>query len=239
MKKKILLIIGYVFIQKISFGQIDESKSYLYLFSDSVVYGNIIVDENSFSGTKHFSVNSKVIEPNLVKFYKDEIGFYANIKYLKFSGSSRFAERIRQGRINLYKKEAANYKSILYNVLLGWPDRMIISANESYYYYNKNFDNLKKISYKNLNSDLSDNPESMKHLNKYKSITHIQTAINIVGGISLIAGYVGLLDNLSSNGNKKPTVAITGLLMGTVCIFTNYFLILSKRKHLINAIVIY
>jgi len=119
MKRKVLLFFLILWNIGLIFGQVDENKNFIYSFSDSVIYGRIIEYKTPFLGSSHFLVDSKKIQPDLVKFYRNETGFYANTKTVNFSGTSSFTERIRKGRINLYEKETTTYSPGHFNSTTG------------------------------------------------------------------------------------------------------------------------
>jgi hypothetical protein len=85
-----------------------------------------------------------------VKFYKKEKGFHANIKNMHPLGSSYFVPRVKKGKINLYESRTAYYNT--YN------SRQVAVTSLSNSYYNMGFGDIKPPKYKNLFTDLSDNP---------------------------------------------------------------------------------
>lgn len=241
MKRKVLLFFLILWNIGLIFGQVDENKNFIYSFSDSVIYGRIIEYKTPFLGSSHFLVDSKKIQPDLVKFYRNETGFYANTKTVNFSGTSSFTERIRKGKINLYEKETTTYSPGHFNSTTGMYSGGMITKNIKNY-YNKGFGDLKKANYQNLNLDLSDNPASMIYLNKYKSVRDAQTVLYIVGGATLIGGFATLINKIQNtdSNDSEPEPNVTGSLVavgiGAGCFWVSYFMSFSKPKHLRNAI---
>lgn len=238
-----ITLLTFLTLWNISFisGQVDENKHFIYFFSDSVVYGRIIEYETPFFGNTHFLVDSKKIQPDLVKFYRNETGFYANTKTVSFSGTSSFTERIRKGKINLYEKETTTYNPGHFNPSTGMYSGGMATRNIKNY-YNKEFGDLKKANYQNLSLDLSDNPESMIYLNKYKTTRDAQTVLYIVGGATLIAGFATLINKTKdwdgSDSQTEPNVFgnIVAIGVGAGCFWVSYFIGFSKPKNLRIAI---
>ncbi len=231
MKRKTQLTLLVLFNLSFLYGQVDESRNYLYLFSDSVIYGRIIQYKKQFV-KPYFLINSTKVKPDLVKFCKNETGFYANLKNLNTWSSPDFAQRIRKGKINLYESR------VIYTN--GMPKKI-------YNYYNKGFGDLKKANYENLHIDLSDNPESEKYLDKYKSFRDGEVLSAIIGGVAVIAGFATLISKTQSGDDygygeqTEPDVtgSIVTIGLGTACFTVTYILNLSKPKHLKSAIDVY
>lgn len=241
MKRIALLTFLTIWNMSSIFGQVEENKNFIYFFSDSVIYGRIIEYKTPFLRSSYLLVDSNKIQLNLVKFYCNETGFYANTKTVDFLGVSSFTERIRKGEINLYEKvtittypDHINYTTGMYTV--GMPTKNIKN------YYNKGFGDLKKANYQNLSLDLADNPESIIYLNKYKSTRDAQTVLYIVGGATLIAGFATLINKTTDwdGSDSQPEPNVTGNLVavavGAGCFLVSYSIGFSKPKHLRSAI---
>lgn len=238
MRSKVFLIVLLVISQKILFGQIDESKEYVYFFNDSILYGNVNY-KKPFIGTAYLKVDSLKIQLDKVKFYKNQTGFFANSKYINFSEISSFSERIRKGKINLYEKENTNYSPGHFSAngtyMGGSVTKTILN------YYNKGFGDLKKANYSNLSVELNENPESLIHLNKFKRARNTQNTLYAVGGAILIGGFATLINKTKDvDYDTEPSPNVTGNLVaigaGAVCFAVSYAISFSKPEHLRNAI---
>ena len=90
--------------------------------------------------------------------------------------------------------------------------------------------------------DLADSPESMLHLNKYKSINSTQTVLIVAGSGILITGFAMLINKTKDADNSpnqvKPNVtgSIVTICVGTGCIWASYIISFSKPKQLRKAI---
>jgi hypothetical protein len=216
------------------------NRNFLYTYMGDIIYGRIIDHKTPFLGRSRFEVDSKEIQPDIVTFYKNETGFYANTKEVNSSGSSIFTVRIRKGRINLYEKETTNYSPGYFSVSTGMYYGGYITKTIKNY-YNKGFGELKKANYKNLRTDLANDPESMLYLDKYKSISSAQTVLQIVGGGLIVVGFATLINNTKdwhgSDKQSEPNVTgnIVTIFMGGVCFLTSYCLSFSKPKQLRKA----
>jgi len=203
-----MMILGLILLSLVSFGQVDETKNYLYLYSDSVIYSKFITFESPFFSEGYFILDSNEILSKKVKFYKKENDFYASLNY------NEFALRVCKGKINLYEivKFGVNHTKYILN------------------FYNKNFEDLKDANYTNLKIDLADNKESLLYLNKFKKIRNIQTVLCLVGGASILGCITTLPNNSSGTGN------IIALIGGGCCFWASYFISFSKPKQLRRAI---
>lgn len=238
MRKTFYLIIFFGILQNTLFGQIHESKEYVYLFTDSVIYGNVDYMQ-PFFGSAYLKVDSLKVQLYKVKFYKNQTGFFANSKNINFSGTSSFSERVRKGRINLFEKENTTCNPGHFT-----PTGMY--AGGTYYktilnYYNRGFGDLKKANYKNLSVELADNPESIVYLNKFKSVRNTQNVLYVVGGAILVGGFATLVNKTSDvDYDTEPSPNVTGNLVavgvGMGCFLVSYAISFSKPQHLRDAI---
>ncbi|MEN8156438.1 MAG: hypothetical protein ABFS10_05780 [Bacteroidota bacterium] len=228
---------------KFLYGQVDETRNFIYLYSDSVVYGEIIEFKTPFLGASHILVDSRKYSTELIKFYRNETGFYANTKEVYISLTPYFTQRIRSGRLNLFESDIVKYTSGHFSSSTGHytPGS---STRKIKNYYNKGYSNLKKANYKNLSLDLTDNPKSMLYLKKYKSATTGQTVLYLVGGAIAAGGLATLIiktndaDFGSESGpNITSNFVVTGIGAGMVGV--GYYISLNKPKHLRNAITVY
>jgi len=180
--------------------QVDESKDFLYLYSDSVVFAKKVTLRTDFFDSWQLRADSKRVPTAQVKFFNNKDGFFANTRKLTFGRESEFTERIIEGRINLFQEWT--YDPLSYD------RRSIYRARRAQQidfrmYYNKGYDDLKNVSYTNLKADMSDNKESMNLLSSYRKSINASRAMYIAGGASLVAGIVSLLVATSSNGDMS------------------------------------
>ena len=243
--KRITLLLVLLFGKlALLFSQIDEAKNYVIFYTDSVIYAKNIEFETPAFSENYLAVDALKIKPDHVKYFKCETGFYANIKSLNANGQSSFVQRIRKGKINLYKDDF-------------WVSSpMFVGANGTYsggvstrvsiQYYEKENETIKRAKYKNLKLDLADNPRSMDLLNQFKKSRNTQVVLYLTGGALLVAGTIGLINHAENSNNNSfdtnrsatalPTVA---LLSGATCFFINYIIDLQKPKKIKKAIEIY
>jgi hypothetical protein len=238
MKRIFYLIIFLGILQKALFGQVNESKEYVYFFTDSVIYGNVDY-KKPFFGPAYLKVDSLKIQLDKVKFYKNQTGFFANSKNINFSGTSSFSERIRKGRINLFEKENINYSPGQFSstgmYMGGSTTKTILN------YYNKGFGELKKADYKNLSIELADNPESLIYLNKFKSVQKTQNVLYAVGGALFVAGFATLVNKTYDvDYDTEPSPNVTSNLvaigLGAGCFLVSYTISFSKPEYLRDAV---
>ncbi|MCX2452101.1 hypothetical protein OQX61_12585 [Pedobacter sp. PLR] len=212
-----------------------DSKNYLYLFSDSVIYAKKIQLRPDFSGYWQFKADSRRVPVDQVKFFNNEDGFFANTRKLSFIGETSFSERVLEGKINLYQERP--YDPYMYR--RGYssygPNRQY-PANLSMY-YNKGYGDLKRVRYKNLAEDMADHPESMQFLNDYKKSTSLSKIMYVTAGASIIAGFVSILSSGTSfsKGSNFTTGAIL-MGVGTGLSVSGYMIQLSGTKNIERAV---
>lgn len=239
MKPILTLIAAYAICSRMAYAQPDESREFIYLYSDSVIYAGHIDLERNYSGSLYLWADSKRIHPEQVKFFQNNRGFFANVKDLNLMGETSFSERIRQGRINLYEAKTVRWDE--YDSPQAYhPGQPVVIDRRNY--YNVGFGSLKRANYVNLSIDLADNPKSMAFLSRYRSAKRTQMAMYVTAGASLLAGVVSFLSagsgdlhasrsGLSSIG---PGLALLGA--GTGLAAGGYLMGPSATKHLKYAV---
>ena len=240
MKKTILIIIGFL-VQLSVIAQINSNKDFVYFFNDSIKYGEVEF-KSPFVGTDYILLNSEKISIDHIKFYKNITGFHANTKNVNFWGTPAFSECISKGKINLFEKVNVNHSmghwttSGMY--VGGGSSKTILN------YYNKGFGDLKKANYVNLSLDLADNPESMKHLEKFRKLRNTQTGFYLASGAAVLVGFVTLVNKTSGvDYDTEPSPNVTAELVtigvGAVCGIVGYTISFSKPEHLRRAVNVY
>jgi hypothetical protein len=226
----------------------EETKNFLYLYSDSVIYADHIYYESSPYGSPRFIVDSKQIHAEQVKFFNSNQGFFANVRDLTLRGTTSFSERIRKGKINLFERENVDFDRFYYTpygtYATGGP---AVSRSN---FYNIGYGDLKRTNYANLKVDLADNPRSMMFLRQLNQTRQISTLLLGAGGATFLAGLVTLVKKGSGAGesdgfpspgwssnikepNFGPSFALLGItLLGSV----GYLVSLKKTKQLKRAI---
>jgi hypothetical protein len=180
--------------------QVDLPKNFLYLYSDSLISGDRIIYESEFDGSSHFIVDSRRIHPEQVKFFQNEMGFFANTHHFDIIGQTAFTERIREGKLNLYEG----------NFTGGQPyhpyyNRHAYLTNEETHinYYNIGLGDLKKANYENLIKDLAGNQQSMSFLEQYRKTHSLSRKLLFIGGVAILAGFVSFIANGTRNVEKS------------------------------------
>ncbi|MBC8984547.1 hypothetical protein H9X96_02005 [Pedobacter sp. N36a] len=203
--KKLLLSVMACYALSAGAQEVPDNKNYLYLYSDSIIYAKKIQLRPDFSGYWQLRVDSRRVPVDQVKFFNNEDGFFANTKKLTYARISQFSERIIAGKINLYQErpyDPFSYDRAYRNGYSHRPDRY--PAVDLSMYYNKGYEDIKKVSYKNLQYDMADNPESMKFLDKYRKSASRSKIMYVTAGASIIAGFVSFLTT-STGHNDRPS----------------------------------
>lgn len=225
--------------------------------SNEIIAGRNIEYLKPFLGSATIQIDSRNMAPYVVKFYKNEEGFFANTQDVSINGNSEFCQRVKKGKINLYETVKTTQSMGSYHTVPGAYGTVGFgpsgggmyvggfSTTHIKNYYNIGFSSLKKADYNNLSLDLASNPESMIHLEKYKSVKKSQTILYIVGGVTLIGGVATLINKTKdwdgTDATQEPNVTanIVSIGIGAGCFWASYFISFSKPKHLRNAIEAY
>ena len=116
------------------------------------------------------------------------------------------------------------------------------SYRSKYYLYKKDASTFKKLKMQNLKLDLADNPASMDHLKKGKTIQWIQAALYVAGTAILVSSIASELGNNEPGqvGPPGETPGIPpGLIIGAITLNIPWFLNPAKQKHYVNALKAY
>jgi len=176
--------------------QVRESENFVYLFSDSVVYANRITIRPNFSNSLVLRADAKRIPMTKVKFFNNEHGFFANTGGTFFGGDIQFAERVAEGKINFYRHtgyEVSDFGRPFHSI------RREREAVDMRMYYNRGYENLKKVSYENLKQEMADNSTSMVYLKKYRSNQRTAKTMFVAAGASILTGFILFV----ATGNKE------------------------------------
>ena len=117
--------------------------------------------------------------------------------------------------------------------------------NSIHNFYNKGFGPVKKATYRNLMKDLSDNPESLYHLYRFKKSRNTQIGLCIAGGVALLAAAITLynktsgVDNEGTGDNPNLTTPATLACMGVACLGVSYVSHFQKPGHIRKAVDVY
>jgi hypothetical protein len=198
-------------------GQVDESRKFIYLLNDSVVYGKYVDLHNPIFGSSYISIDDVKVKSKRIKFFNGSEGFYANISSADNLNKPLFAERIKKGDINLYEYYRETYNASTGSFGGGG------SISYSKYYFNKGFGDVKKANYENLVGYMSDNELSRRYLTKSKKLKNTQAAM--FGGGLLVA--LISLSSISNSSNETIPMITTGL--GVVCFYAAFYLPISDN----------
>ncbi len=179
--------------------QVDESRNFIYLYSDSVIYAENVRLRTDFFDAFQLRADSKRIPIQQVKFFNNDEGFFANTKKLNATGQVRLSVRTEDGRINLFEERSFNtFNNRRHTYYEGSRDRVDIRM-----FYNKGYDDLKKVNYKNLKIDMADRFESLDLLEGYRKNTNTSKALYAAGTASAAAALISFLVK-AKNNQKMP-----------------------------------
>ncbi|RYG29722.1 MAG: hypothetical protein EOO01_37810, partial [Chitinophagaceae bacterium] len=200
--------------------QMRESRDFLYLYSDSIVYANHIKFQPDFSGNLRVQVDSRNFPIAQVKFLSTNDGYFANARRIGLFTTEAFLERIMEGRINVFQERPPVQVPFLLGALaLPGTHYGAESSRPLSLYYNKGFEDVKNLNYNNLKRDLADNPKSMDMLLAYKRGKNLSTMAYIAGAASIVgAAMVATSDgrNAYSTGSFTASIGLGALGLGLV-----------------------
>jgi len=177
--------------------QMDESKNFVYLRSDSVIHAERVRLRPDFSGSWVLRADSRRVPLTQVKFFNNEDGFFANLRNTTLLGTNSFSERIIKGKINLYQE--VDYNPVPFELdHYRFRDRAP-RAISTRMFYNKGYSALKKVSYAHLKMDMADQPKSLDFLEGYRKSKQVGTVFYVAAGAAIVAGLV----NFAIAGNNQ------------------------------------
>jgi len=223
-KRNVILLLMVLFLNAGIYGQTyDKHKDFIYTISNQLIYADKVEYVDPFLASSYIMLDSIKYKLNSIKFYNNSDGFFANIS-LKGGFSSRFAERIEKGRINLYENWVSSPGHMAPTGFNGGM-MMMGGGRSKIQYYNKEWGDLKKASYKNLIVDLADNEESMLFLKKYKIKRTTANIFYIVGGAIALTSIYNLYQGTKqysthpyTDKQRKRTESIIFVGLGTVMV---------------------
>lgn len=177
--------------------QTDESRNFIYLNSDSVIHADRIRLRPDFGGSLVLRADSRRVPLEQVKFFNNEDGFFANTRKTNLFAGNSFSERIVKGKINLYQE--VTYDPVPYELDYHRFRDRAPSAISTRMFYNKDFSDVKKVSYASLKMDMADNPKSLDFLESYRKGKQVGTIMYVAAGAAILAGLV----NFANTGSKE------------------------------------
>ncbi|WP_129713585.1 hypothetical protein [Pedobacter sp. SYP-B3415] len=237
MKKLLIIALGCYGLSAAA--QQQPAGNYLYLYSDSVVQAERIRLRADFYGSLHLRVDSRRVPAAQVKFFSNEEGFFGNTRRLNLGGVSSFSERIVEGKLNLYQQQA-------YDVDLsgefGRYRRPVPQRVDTRMYYNKGFEDLKRVNSINLMHDMADSPESQELLKRYQRKVSTSRVMYGVAGAAIIGGLASFLisgsKSVGSFDSRMPSFGASYALLGIGAGFAlgGYAVGASAGRHLEDAV---
>lgn len=214
MKK--LLIVALVCYGFSTSAQVDESQDFVYLYSDSLLRAERVTFRPGIIGDWQLRADSRKLNDRDVKFFNSKDGFFANTRKLHPLGYTEFAERVTKGNINLYQQ--TDYDNSFVRPGYRFADRRRSSVNGNLF-YNKGFGDVKRVNYRNLREDMSDNEQSIDVLAGYRKSLNTSRALYISAGVSALASIISFWTQTNSmdihkDANFTPGYVLVGAGLG-------------------------
>lgn len=179
--------------------QVDESKNFVYFYSDSVHYAKNIRPRTTLFNSINIRANSRSFPLNQVKFFQNIDGFFANTSRLKSFRTEGLSKRMIEGKVNLYRER--EFKTFSYNDDFDYHHYTHNNSNaiDVRMFYNKGYDDLKKVNYKNLSVDMADDQQAIDLLKGYNQNIRTSRILYVASGASLIGSLVAFLAHNKNN----------------------------------------
>jgi hypothetical protein len=208
--------------------------NFLFLYSGQLINGYSIELKSPFFKERHFLVDGLSYDDNLVKFYQNDEGYFANTMRLRGSAYPTFSRRVKKGRMNLYEYTSYNTSAMSYGYA-GTPGfgghgtygsvggfGLGVAMPQTKYYYNKGFDDLKRISFENLSKDMVDNPMAMSALNDWEKTRKTGSVLMLSGILLTGVSFFALLAKTSDQKDPDVTLELMGLSVGFAATWVKY-----------------
>lgn len=227
------LILSIFSLARVCYGQ-TSNTSYVHLYSDTTLYGKSVVLVKPILGKKYVVLDSNRLKFTEVQSFQNNKGHFANVGRNFLSGV-RFAARVSEGEINLYKRVDLDLLNA-YGYL-----RPFVRM-----YFDTDSTAIRNANYSNLKPVLTEVVESTRFLNRYRTKEVLQNGLYAAGGVVAGAGMIKLLAELTRAGlnsafggphtkaNTKPGFVL--LASGSLALMGSYYFALSKHKHLKQAV---
>jgi len=242
--KKLLILVMACYGLNARSQQLNESRNFLYFYSDSTVYAQKIRLRPDFSGGWSLRADSRRVPVSQVKFFNNEDGFFANTRKLNLLGQASFAERIIEGKLNIYQ-EVVYDDTPIDAEYYGFRDyrRQVVNNRM---FMNKGYNDLKKANYRNLNEAMADNPKSLALLRQYRNTKITGIAMYVAAGAAIIASGVTLMSEGKQVGttfggmpkyaDRSYTGSFVLLGLGAALSIGGYFVGESGKKNIERAV---
>jgi len=222
--------------------QVDESRTFMYLQNDSIVYVKDLRFEDGYFINK--SDNKKFHSKHEIRFVNAENGFFANVENVGSRRAPDLAKRTIKADINLFESQTI-YVDNAYAP--GATQGALFTKKKYYNYFNKGYEHLTRASYKTLYPIFSTNSESMVYLNKYRTANIYEHVFNIAqwgayaGGFYLV--FYSFQHNSKNGSNFSPArsliLPLVVLLPGYGMRMVSNWFGAKKNEHLHESFVIY
>ena len=229
---KLFLLLSVLLYITLPFTNAQEYKSYIKLRNGQTIFGKVEY-KSPFLGTPYILMDdSKEYSFDDILLYQNEEGYFRRVD----STDNYFAERIVEGKIDLYKK-TFDFYSPGYVMSTPGPGGMSISTFGGGYsysiefdYFSKNNGDLLEASYGNLLEALADNNESISHLKTYNTLRYVTYGLIGSGVALLIAG-------LATSTKEKPNFGL--MIVGGVVGLSSWIPHLIGKDEYNQAIEVY
>jgi hypothetical protein len=224
--KQFYMLVFLVGLQFSVFGQSDATKNlnepFVYLKNGTLISADKVTYNLKPLSKDFIIADDKRYEIKNVKFYQDSNGFYANSKKYQVGN---FLKRQTAGNANIYSFTGSGQSTTYSQGGMSTTS----PTSKVTFFYNTEFNDLKKLKYSNLKVDFINHPDAMLHVNKFKKTRTIKRSL-LIGGVALMLSTVLTADS-SING-----LAAGSATVGAASLLTGVFWGMNRDKHLYNAV---
>ena len=239
MKKIIIAFLGISLLgQVLNAQEVDESLTFVYLPDNSVVYTENLWMSNGDVIDK--SNKKRLYSMYDTRFINAENGFFANTTKVSKRKVPDLAKRIIKGDLNLFESQ------LIYADRVG-TQGAILNPKKYYNYFNKGYEEVKRVSYKSLYPLMSKNTESLAYLDKYRSTQNTGRALYFAGYAAQMGGFymlfkgmeVKMWNNSAFSTGKHIVLPLGIFLSGFGMQLANNWFNAKKNEYLQKSFMIY
>lgn len=180
--------------------------------------------------TSEFSLDERKFESSEIAFFRNNLGYFANLNRIYSDRAERYAMRIKEGRISLFEEiDIEIYGGDeLEGVGPGITNERLATGDDFQYFTRLNGP-VQKANYRNLKLAMADYPESRREMNIYRNYRYLQVGM-VLAGAGLITYEImrqGREAQTSTDGAIRMTPMIA---LGVVIGGSSYFIERAKSN---------
>lgn len=162
-----------------------ESTEFVELATGSRLAGRVELHDPAFRGAYLTIDDSARVDLDDVRAYRSGEGYFRRIS----GNGSKFARRVRVGRLDLYQRaQFVVSPMMMMPGAPGAPPMMTggVGSNATFDFFAKGDGDVHPLKYGPLRDAVSDDPQSLRYLNQYRTLGFVQGGL-VAAGLGLVA----------------------------------------------------